>query len=265
MVVFAGMSPGPRQTSRIRDAVVLAAGLGTRLRAGEDPLPKPLREVGGRTLLTRTLLTLAAGGVTDAWIVIGYRGDEVRAATEADPHLRASGPRLHFLANPEYEKSNGVSVLTARPVVTGPFVLTMSDHVYEPSLVELVAGADMRDADLHLCVDRRLGEIYDMDDATKVRTEWPRIVEIGKTLADFDCVDCGVFAVGPALYDALARAYQERQDCSLSDGVRRLAEAGRARVVDIGAAFWQDVDTPGALSRAELELARRATARQARA
>jgi choline kinase len=127
----------------------------------------------------------------------------------------------------------------------------MSDHVYDAGLARLAASADLLAADLVLCVDRRLDEIYDMDDATKVRTEDGRIVDIGKTIAGYDCVDCGVFAVGPALYDALAAERQRRGDCSLSDGVLVLAGRGRARVVDIGNAFWQDVDTAGAAQRAE--------------
>ncbi len=43
----------------------------------------------------------------------------------------------------------------------------------------------------------------------------------------------------------------------MSDGVRLLTERGQARTLDIGAAFWQDVDTPGALLRAEGILASR--------
>jgi 1L-myo-inositol 1-phosphate cytidylyltransferase/CDP-L-myo-inositol myo-inositolphosphotransferase len=114
----------------------------------------------------------------------------------------------------------------------------------------------MSAADLYLCVDRRLDAIYDMDDATKVRTENGRILDIGKTIPTYDCVDCGVFAVGPALFTALAEVYAGRGDCSLSEGVKQLAARGRARVLDIGEAFWQDMDTPGALARAEQELAR---------
>jgi choline kinase len=110
----------------------------------------------------------------------------------------------------------------------------------------------MQMADLWLCVDRRIDEVYDIDDATKVRTDGQgRIVAIGKQLHGYDAIDCGVFAVGSALLDQLAALREERGNCSLSEGVQVLAATGRARVADIGDAFWQDVDTAGALARAE--------------
>ena len=162
----------------IRDAVVIAAGLGSRIFRGGDPLPKPLLSVGGVSLLKRALLTLAAGGITRACVVIGFMGERIRAALAGDPEIASAGLQVEFVDNPDYHLANGVSVLAAREWITGPFVLSMSDHIYDVVLARLAAQADLLDADLVLCVDRRLGEIYDMDDATKVRTEDVRIVDI---------------------------------------------------------------------------------------
>jgi choline kinase len=128
--------------------------------------------------------------------------------------------------------------------------------VYDVAVATAVARADMAAGDLWLCVDRRVAEVYDIDDATKVKTEDDRIVDIGKTIPEYDCIDCGVFAVNDALLDSLAAEEARRGDCSLSDGVKHLARSGRAKVADIGDAFWQDVDTPDAQQRAERELAR---------
>jgi CDP-L-myo-inositol myo-inositolphosphotransferase len=244
----------------IDQAVILAAGLGSRLATAEDDLPKPLRVVAGLSLLKRTLLTMARGGVRRAFVVVGYQADRVRAAAKDDPDYAKAGLTVEFIDNPDYQKSNGVSVLAVKGKVEGPFLLSMSDHVYEPAMVELARAGDMREADLYLCVDPRLDEIYDPDDATKVKTEDGRIVDIGKTIPEYDCVDCGVFAVSPALLTCLEEVRTEKGDCSLSDGVRRLADKRRARVIPItqrGDVFWQDVDTPGARERAENELFRR--------
>jgi choline kinase len=243
----------------IDHAVILAAGMGTRIREDGSELPKPLRQVGGISLLKRTLMTVAGAGIRRATIVVGYARERVREAVTADGDYRTAGIAIDFVDNLDYRRSNGISVLAARPRVRGGFLLSMADHVYDPAIARLARGADLGAADLWLCVDRRIAEIYDPDDATKVRTEDDHIVEIGKTLEAYDCVDCGVFAVSAALFDALEEARAAGGgDCSLSDGVRILASRRRARVLPIGDAFWQDVDTPGARERAEIELARRA-------
>ena len=180
----------------------------------------------------------------------------IAAAIESDPDYVLRGLEISLIENPEYEKSNGVSVLAARGHFDGPFLLTMADHVFDDGVAECAARADMSEADLHLCVDYRIDEVYDMDDATKVATiDGPFIDTISKQLTTFDCVDCGVFAVSSALLDELAEVLQSQGDCSLSDGVARLAKAKRARVVDIGNCFWQDVDTQPARERAERILA----------
>ncbi|HVV83096.1 MAG TPA: NTP transferase domain-containing protein [Kofleriaceae bacterium] len=241
----------------IKQAVILAAGTGSRIRNGSHDLPKPLHEVSGTPLVKRTILTLAAAGIERVTIVIGFMGERIREAVAGDPAYARAGVTVGFVENPSYQLANGVSVIAAGRVVDGPFVLSMSDHVYDAALPRLVAGADLARADLYLAVDRRVDEVYDLDDATKVRTAGDRIVDIGKTLDDYDCIDCGVFAVTPRLVAALERVRGERGDCSLSDGVRELARRGRAAVVDIGHAFWQDVDTPEARVRAEEQLLHR--------
>ncbi len=247
----------------IEHALILAAGFGSRLREGGVDRPKPLQEVAGQTMLVRTVTTLAAAGIRFVTVVVGFRADELEAAIAADAgRWRALGVEVRAVRNPDYDKANGVSVLCAQGVIPGPFVLSMSDHVYDVAVARAAVMADMAAADLWLCVDRRVAEVYDIDDATKVRTDGDRIVDIGKAIADYDCIDCGVFAVNAALLSSLRAERERRGDCSLSDGVRHLSGTGRARVLDIGDAFWQDVDTPAAQARAEQELARLAVERR---
>lgn len=226
--------------------------MGTRIREGGSDVPKPLHTVLGIPLLKRTILSLASAGVSHFGIVVGYRSDLIRAAVASDPDYVHRGLRIEFLENEDYEKANGVSVLAARGHFDGPFLLTMADHVFDDGVAECAARADMSVADLHLCVDYRVNDIYDMDDATKVATvDGPFIDTISKTLPKFDCVDCGVFAVSTALLNELDAVLQVKGDCSLSEGVARLASKRRARVIDIGTCFWQDVDTQSARERAE--------------
>jgi choline kinase len=229
--------------------VILAAGRGSRL-AGEESLPKPLARVGGQPIVWRVLESFARIGVGEAIVVLGFRGDEVRRGIESGE----PGLTVRFVDNPRWRLANGLSVLAARDAVAGrSFFLSMADHVFEPALLQSLARAAIPREGLILAVDRKLDQIFDMDDATKVRTADERIAEIGKQLTRFDAVDTGLFACSPGLFSALERAAagNAEGDCSLSDGVTALAESGLAAVHDIGDVTWQDVDTPASRAHAE--------------
>ncbi len=241
----------------IAQAVILAAGMGTRLRGETQPLPKPLVRVGGLTLLKRAILTAKKTGITRFVIVVGCDGDRVRAAVDGDPEL--AGVELVFVDNPDYTLSNGVSVLAAAPHIRGEFFLMMADHVVDPAIYQTLQREPARGG-LVLAVDRKLSTIFDMDDATKVQTgPRDRIERIGKQLTEYDAIDTGVFRCDPVLFDHLAAVRAERGDCSLSDGVQALAREHKARVADVGEAWWQDVDTPPTIKHAEKLLFRSLT------
>ncbi len=237
--------------ARVTRAVVLAAGTGSRLADGNLTPPKPLRAVAQVPLLVRVLSVLEAAGIQEAVVVTGYQGELVRRALLGEPRL---GLRLSFVENDEYEKKNGVSLLSAREFVDRECLLTMADHLYSPELVRRLLAAELPQGSSALGVDYDIERCFDLDDATKVRVERGKIAAISKELERYDAIDTGVFRVGPALIEELSALHAQRGDCSLSDGVRALAEKGRFLAVDVGEVRWIDVDTPAALARAEAML-----------
>ena len=236
-----------------RKGVILAAGFGSRLQdGGAKPVLKPLTRVDGVPLFERTIHNLALAGCDGAVVVLGFEATALRAAIEAE--LRSPIP-VEFVVNDQYELANGVSVLKAREHVGDEFVLTMADHVFGADVMEVAARHHPPAGSATLLVDYKLDRIFDMDDATKVLERNGRIVTIGKQIAEFNCVDTGLFVCTTALMDALSEAFRDRGDASLSDGVGKLAASGCMHVADIGSGFWQDIDTPEMLEHAEQTLA----------
>ncbi len=228
--------------------VIIAAGMGSRLRSDNGP-PKPLCSINGRPLLLRVLDNFAKASVKEAVIVLGHRSDEIIQGVEQANH----SAKTTFVYNPDYKKSNGLSVLAAKEAVgKRNFFLSMADHIFDFSLIQGLKRATLPEEGLVLAVDRKLDQIYDEDDATKVKTENGCIVEIGKEISSFDSVDTGLFLCTPILFEKIADVSKKRPDgdCSLSDGVWALANQRKAIVHDIGDGHWQDVDTPGALEHA---------------
>lgn len=231
-------------------AIVLAAGMGSRLVADEQ-FPKPLKPVGSVPLLVRILRTLQSEGIREAVVVVGHKGDQIRAALESEPSLALD---FHFVDNPDFDKKNGVSLLAAAGYVDRECLLTMADHLYSPALVSRLCAFDLEPDACALAVDRDIARCFDIDDATKVVTRGGHIARIGKELETYDAVDTGVFRIGPSLITELRRAYAERGDASLSDGISALAARGAMFACDVGDARWIDVDTPEAAQRAEAML-----------
>ena len=230
----------------IDQALILAAGHGSRLRDHVQVPHKALVEIEGESLLSRTCRMLEQSGLREIVVVTGHRSAELRAALESVPGL---GVELHFVENAHWELSNGLSVLAAAEVLQQRYLLMMADHLFDPAMVARMRDVELADDEVILAVDRKLDAIYDMDDATKVQVEGkvPRIVDIGKEIAQFNAVDTGLFACSGRLVECLYEVKIARGDCSLTDGMKVLLRDATFRAFDIGAAWWQDVDTPGAL------------------
>ena len=236
----------------VKKAVIIAAGKGSRLNGSGAGLPKPLVNVAGVGLLKRVILSAKRAGIKEFAVVIGYRGEEIRQAIASDAQVDVD---IDWVENEEWERANGISVLKARDYVDEPFLLMMSDHLFDPQVLLQLRSLSVAPDEAALCVDARLDHIFDMEDATKVRMEGDRIREIGKDLSGYNAVDTGFFLCNPSLFDALEHAVSEGDD-SLSGGIRRLAAQGNMRAVDIDDLFWQDVDTPESLKHAETALFR---------
>ncbi len=228
-------------------ALIVAAGYGSRLR--EVSPSKPLTLVNGIPLIERVLRAAIAGGVSGVTVVTGHEADRL------ERHLALAaatlGVPIRCIRTGDWSLPNGHSVLTGADAIGAHrHLLMMADHLIDPALVARVAAAP--DAALTLGIDRRLDNpLVDLDDVTRVRTDGDRIVAIGKQLPDYDCYDTGVFAVDARFHDALRASIAAGGAGSISAGVEALAAQGAARVVDIGNAWWLDVDDPRALTQAE--------------
>ena len=232
--------------------LIIAAGEGSRL-TSRGP-SKPLITVRGVPLIERTIRGARMAGISDFCIVTGYRSDEVRRfLDELAPRAEVS---ITHVVNDEWHRANGVSVLAARHSFGESFLLMMSDHLFDWSIVRDLITCPPRDGEITLAVDHNLSNpLVDLDDVTRVRSEAGKLTDIGKCLTRFNGFDTGIFYCTPALFTALDQSINEYGDDSLSGGVRVLASIGRANIFDIGNRFWLDVDSPTALDQAEAALA----------
>jgi choline kinase len=152
----------------VNKAIILAAGVGSRLRPLTDALPKCLLEVGGQTLIDHQVQTLARFGVTDVIVVIGYRGDRIRQ------HL---GDRVRYIVNELYERTNSLySLWLARDELVSGTLILNSDVLAVPLIFERLLQSPAPDA---ILVER--GEDFDPEDM-KVTLNGSQVIDFGKHL-----------------------------------------------------------------------------------
>jgi choline kinase len=235
--------------------MVLAAGAGRRLRPDTDGLPKALLPVDGQvTILDIALRNLAAVGLRDVVIVVGYAAGAVRA--RAAGLEREHGVRLTLVGNDRAEDwNNAYSLWLAREHFAAGVLLVNGDTVHPVCVEEkLLARADAGP-----------GLIIAVDDVKKLADEEMKVVlgddgtlaritkNMEPALAYGEYI--GATLIQPpaakSLADALAATWRRDPSLYYEDGFQEMVDRGGAiGIASIGAVDWVEVDNHDDLRRA---------------
>ena len=226
------------------DAILLAAGLGTRMRPLTDTMPKPLVAVAGKPLIDHVLARLAEAGVERAVVNVHYKAEQI------EKHLRDwPKPRITISDERGVLLGTGGGVVKALPHLgEEPFYLINSDTIWidgvTPNLVRLAAGFDPATMDALLLLAPTTGCIgyHGRGDFTMLPDG--RLQKRGeREVAPF--VYPGVAILAPALFkDPPPDAF------ALTDLFARAAEKGRLHGLRLEGQ-WMHVGTPEAVGEAE--------------
>lgn len=243
----------PQATStRPRVAVILAAGDGSRMKGRGVMLPKPLLKVGGMHLIERTILTLRDAGIERFRVVLGTEGNQIAEKFQTLRTLR--NLNIEAIRCTDHQLGNGASLRAGAKDLDEPFVVTMADHILGVDMVKELIEASTADPLVpHLLVDPNIDQVFDLDDATKVRSENGSIKAIHKELTIYDVIDTGVFHF-PAGAGRLIDQAVNAGGHSVSDIVAGFMDRGRFGIIKATNPFWQDVDTPEMAKEAEAVL-----------
>ncbi len=224
-------------------AIILAAGLGSRLRPLTDTTPKCLLDVGGQTILARQLERIAAAGIGRAVVVTGYRADDVES------HLRANRPPIdvRLAPNPEYASTgNCMSVLAARSQVQGNGIVicdgdvVLTGNALERLVMETGHSALLLDTETVLA-EEEMKALLDAQGSVR---------RLSKKLEPSECAgeSIGIQKVsGLALpiFWATLESMREAGDTQgyYEDAFQRMIHAGVSfRTVPIGHHEWTEID-----------------------
>ena len=220
-------------------AVILAGGLGTRLRPYTTVLPKPLVPVGDRPILEHILGRLHAAGVTVVDLCVGHLGELIQVYfSQAGALPEGLELRWHW----EDEPLGTAGALRLVPDLQGTFLVMNGDVLTNLDYGELMRNHEQRGPALTVATHPQRVQI----DLGVIDTDGERIVGYHeKPELDYE-VSMGIYAYSER---ALAQLPAEGP-CQFPDLVQRLLDAGEEVGVFRSDAEWFDIGTPGEHQRA---------------
>jgi choline kinase len=236
-------------------AIIMAAGLGSRLKDLTTALPKALIEAGGRPLIDYALAFARAAGAGHRIVVGGFCHADVAA------RVARVAPDAVVVENTEFRKGNLISMRAGETALQdGGFLLMNTDHVYRPAIADIVARVCAAASEVTgFCdFDRTLGP-----DDMKVTLDPARhVAAMSKTLPAWDCGYVGMTFVPAtrraAYFAAAASASATHGDAIHVESILvELAHLGTpSAIADISGHGWLEIDEPHERAHADAILAR---------
>jgi glucose-1-phosphate thymidylyltransferase len=205
-------------------AVVLAAGKGTRLEPLTDDKPKPLVEVNGRPLIEDVFDNLIEIGVDEFVAVVGYKKEKIIERYEDEYR----GVPITY-AHQREQKGLAHALLQAESHVDGDFVLMLGDNVFRGNLGDVVNRQSEDRADAAFLVEE-----VPMEEASRYgvcdTNEYGEIVRVVEKPEDppSNLVMTGFYTFTPAIFHACHLVQpSDRGEYEITDAINLLIQSGR--------------------------------------
>jgi choline kinase len=233
--------------------LVLAAGAGRRLRPYTDTLPKALVPVDGETtIMDISLRNLAAAGLTDVTVVVGYRAEAVEQRKDA--FEQKYGVTLTLVHNDKAEEwNNAYSLWLARDRFAEGALLVNGDTVHPVSVERTLL--DQRGPGILLAIDnvKKLAdeEMKTIFDEAGQLTRITKLMDPADAYGEYIGATVIEAEAAAGLADALKTTWERNPDLYYEDGYQEYADrGGEIRAATIGDIDWVEVDNHDDLTRA---------------
>ena len=224
-------------------AIILAAGMASRLRPLTNNTPKCLLKIGERSLLQRSIDALISNGIKEIVIVTGYLHNQIEDFVKQQyPNVNIS-----FIHNEVYDSTNNIySLWLARPKADGEEILLLdSDLLYDPEIITRILSTNAEN--VLTLIRHDLGE-----EEMKVVTDSSVIKEISKTCSPSDAIgeSLGIEKMGKpytsALYKELGPMMNREhlENVFYEKAFERLIPKGHTfKILDVTDLFSCELDT----------------------
>ena len=229
----------------LSEAVILAAGLSTRLRKITRGLPKQTLKLLGAPLIAYPVASLYAAGVRKFHVVV----NPITAKYISDI-FSTLNLKYDIIVNNYPEKGNGYSFILGLSSLESKYAfLSMSDHIFHPRIPLRLLEVD-KEYDLLVGVDSS-PRLVGIEEATKVYASHEgRVIDIGKNIEKYTHVDIGLFIVSKNIEEECLKYAEKEKKVELSSLIKYISNIYKVYAKDIEGLPWMDVDTPEDLKKA---------------
>ncbi len=230
---------------QLNTAVIMAAGLGLRINEHLDSHPKGFIQIGGVTLIERSIRILSENGIQRFIIGTGYEAGYYEA-------LAARDARIILRKNPIYDQTNSFYTLfNLRDLITTDFLLLESDLLYEKRAIEHLQQTDGRNVVLASGRTDSRDEVYIETDTdgvlVKMSKDRSALGQVFGELAGITRLSLGTFTRICRLYAAdIPLARQIDYETALTT----ISRQDPVRVDKIDDLIWTEIDMVSHLTRA---------------
>ena len=114
---------------KVERAILMAAGMGERMRPLTEKIPKPLVRVCGVRMIDSSVRALRENGISEIYVVVGYLKEQFLS-------LEQDYPGLRLIENPWYDRCNNISSLyVAREYLENAIILDADQFIHDPSVL----------------------------------------------------------------------------------------------------------------------------------
>lgn len=162
-------------------AIILAAGVGSRIRPLTDNCPKCLLKVDGKTILEMMISHLQDCGINEVVFVLGYLQDQIKDFVKSNfPDLKS-----HFVTNERYAETNtGFSLMLAKDLINdSTFIKFDADVVFDKEILKKLIECKYANC---LCIDKDIN--LDAEEIKVIVEDENRVIKASKTVNPKDAI-----------------------------------------------------------------------------
>lgn len=229
-------------------AIILAAGVGRRLKPLTDATPKSLIRIGTSTVLERMLDSLIAAGTKNICLVVGHLKDKIKLVIGQN----YKGVAIRYIPNPDYERGSILSVWAARSCFDDDILLMDSDVLFENAILEKLVKSKNENCFL---IDKNYTE---SGEEMKIAALKKKVVQIARSISrEHDEIGEGIgFLKLSVKYrkeflDVFKSAVARDKDCDYENALDELVRRIPVGFEEVTGLRWTEIDFEADIEKAK--------------